>query len=561
MVCHLCGEPASELDHQPPLAVHRHVEGSGCCRVLPACGDCQRKQGAELGFAGHWTPAQPPVDPAELVELPPSPGPTDPVWDRAPWLAELRNVPPEGSWPRLMTEPHPAAVGSYGPEAVDWLGRVGLGLRWWQELVLYRQLEHDADGVLVWLSVLVTTSRQSGKSTWLRASSTWRLHQTARFAEAQTILHTGKDLPVCKEVQLPAMAWAMDRGYPCRQQNGNEQITEPGSGSRWIIRGKGSVYGYPGSMVLVDEAWGVPPDVVDDGLEPTMAERRSPQLVLASTAHRKATVLFPTRRAQAADELSEPGSTLLVEWSVPRSVELADRDAWRQSSPHWSAGRARLLEARLARVEAGQSLDPDEDDPGESFRAQYLNIWPIRTGPASGDPLLPDGAWIVAHRVTALDAAYAGPVWVAVEDNYGEGAAVAAAAQLDGELYEVDGWCCDNWRTALDDAVALVEARPGSRLIVGPAIAALANDIRPRPARAGSTETRTGLALVRQLARSGRLVHDDTPDLDRQIDAARVRHVPGGGLALMSSRRADALRAAAWALQFAQHRAPRPAIH
>ena len=35
------------------------------------------------------------------------------VWG-LPWISPFTNVPPEGSWPRLMSPPHPAAVGSYG---------------------------------------------------------------------------------------------------------------------------------------------------------------------------------------------------------------------------------------------------------------------------------------------------------------------------------------------------------------------------------------------------------------------------------------------------------------
>jgi hypothetical protein len=556
-VCHLCGNPASELDHVPPLALHVHVEGSGCCRSLPACGPCQRRQAAELGFGGHWTPAQPnEPDEAELAD---SPGPEDPTWDRAPWLEPYRQVPDVARWPRYMTGPHPAAVGSYGPEAVEWLADHGeIRLRWWQSLLLCRQLEHDADGVLVWLDLLASTSRQSGKSTFLRSTSTWRLHQAPRFREAQTILHTGKDLPVCKEVQLPAMAWAIERDYPVRQQNGNEQITEPVSGSRWIIRGKGSVYGYPGSLVLVDEAWGVAPEVVDDGLEPTMAERFAPQLVLASTAHRRATILYPTRRHAALAELADPVSTLIVEWSAPRGVDIDDPAGWRAASPHWSAGRQRLLEARLRRVHQGQTLDPDEDDPVESFLGQYLNVWPVRTGPRSGERLLVEGAWERAQ----MQVQTIGPVWVAVEDNYGHGAAVAAVARLDGEdLFELDGWVCDTWETALDDALALLDARPaGSRLVLGQAVAARAPQLR-NVEKAGSTDTRLGLALLRDLVRSGRVIHDRTPDLDTQLEGARVRDVPGGGLALISSRRSDVLRAAVWALREAQARSTPPRIY
>jgi len=507
---------------------------------------------------GHWTEA-----PAPLVlepELDPSPPADDAAWDRAPWLEPWRTVPDGARWPRFMTLPHPAAIGSFGADAVRWLeDEADLRLRWWQALALVRQLEHDAAGELVWLEVLQTTARQSGKSTLLRSSSTWRLHQAALFGEPQTILHTGKDLPVCKEVQLPAMAWAIAREYPVRQQNGNEQITEPLTGSRWIIRGKGSVYGYAGSYVLADEAWGMSPDVVEDGLEPTMLERASPQLVLASTAHRRASVLFPTRRQAALDTLNAPSSSLLVEWSVPRDVDVTDRNAWRAASPHWSRNRERLLEARLARVHAGETLDPDEDDPHESFLAQFLNVWPIRSGPNTGERLLPEGWW---SACLARGVVTSGPVWVAIEDNYGQGAAVAAAGRLEGERFELGGWTTESWALALDDAQALVRARPGSKLVVGPAVAARVTDLRPRPARMGSLETRLGLALLRDLTAGGLVVHDaDTAALDEQIEGARVRPVPGGGLAFISSRRADVLRAAVWALHCAQTRSLRPAVY
>lgn len=43
-----CGLPATEADHDPPLAMHRHVNGTGCCKLRPKCGPCQRQQAIEL---------------------------------------------------------------------------------------------------------------------------------------------------------------------------------------------------------------------------------------------------------------------------------------------------------------------------------------------------------------------------------------------------------------------------------------------------------------------------------------------------------------------------------
>ena len=387
-----------------------------------------------------------------------------------------------------MTGPHPAAVGSHGPDAVVWLEReAGIVLRWFQALTLVRQLEHDAGGVLVWLECLETTSRQVGKSTLLRGGATWRLHQADLFGEEQTLLHTGKDLPVCKEVQRLARAWAKGRGYPVREQNGNEQITEPRSGSRWIVRGKGSVYGYPGSYVLVDEAWGVASEVVEDGLEPTMAERLSPQIVLASTAHTRATTLFPTRRTIALGQLEAPAATLLLEWSAPRDVEIDDRAGWRKASPHWSPGRERLIEKRVASVRAGELLDPDEADPVESFRSQFLNIWPLRTSSDDGLALVDADVWAAARA--EVDTGQT-PVFVAVDDNYGRGAAVAAVARATDGRFELDGWYVDDWAAAFAD-VDLLAAVRRVELVVA---ASLVDQVEPRyrPKVAVPADTRGG---------------------------------------------------------------------
>jgi hypothetical protein len=36
---------ADSADHDPPLALHDHRPGSGCCRLQPACLRCQKEQG------------------------------------------------------------------------------------------------------------------------------------------------------------------------------------------------------------------------------------------------------------------------------------------------------------------------------------------------------------------------------------------------------------------------------------------------------------------------------------------------------------------------------------
>ena len=221
--CHVCGAQATELDHVPPLALHEHHEGSGCCRSLPACDDCQRAQADALGRNRHGT-TPPPARAAHRGRA------RRLAWPRCRHLAQAlaRRVARRARdrhVAALYDRPAPRRRRLYGAEALEWLEReAGIDLRWFQRLTLTRQLEHDADGLLVWLIVLLTTSRQVGKSVLLRGGATWRLHQADLFGEEQTIMHTGKDLPVCKEVQRLARAVGQGAAAtPCASRTGTRR--------------------------------------------------------------------------------------------------------------------------------------------------------------------------------------------------------------------------------------------------------------------------------------------------------------------------------------------------
>lgn len=568
-VCvHCRRRPATEADHQPPLKLHRHVDGTGCCELVASCSTCARRQGAIL--AGRVTPPRPPHSSAVAAVAPPTEPdgfpPADPVWDVA-WLDELRDVPTDATWPRLMTPPHPDAQGSYGPlvEACA-LERTGRPLRWWQRLYVARALEHDRDGQLVWDACDLTVARQVGKSYLMREACLWRIRQGNRWREAQTVVHTGKDLAVCVEIQRQARRWA--RGYPdwykVRDANGQESIEYLADGSRWMVRAKESVYGLSASMAVVDEAWAVPSVVIEEGLVPTMVELAASQLWLVSTAHRKATALMVNRRNAAVADPDSTAADLWVEWSAPVDSDVDDEAGWRAASPHWSDRRRRMIAARLAAASSAgaASDDPDEPDPLEAFRAQWMNRWPtVRRRAGHGEPLLGDGVWEQCHGALT-DVAGAG--FVALEENRGEGAAAAFVASDGAGRFEVDGRACATWGEAIDIVRRYVDARPGARIIVG---ARMNNQLpadlpgRMGATRAGSTETGRGLVLLRALCAERRVVHDSTPDLDVQLARARVHNLTGGGLGLVNNNaRTDLLRATLWALDAAQATPPTPAI-
>lgn len=546
-----CAGTATEADHVPPLSLHDHVPGSGCCVLAPSCGPCARQQGGLLGGIG----TAPRVEAAKVVEPPPVPLEAFAV----PWLADLADVPPDATWPRLMTAPHPAAVGSYGGLVEEWSHRKrGRPPRWWQRLGWRRLLEHDADGRLVWEVAVVTLARQVGKTWWLGDSCDWRLNAGELFTAEQTVLSIAKDVAVAREMQRPHRLRAKrDREmFHVREVNGQEEIELLADGSRWMVRAKEGVYGVAATMATVDEGWKVLASVVDDGIEPTTVEAVDAQILLVSTAHRRATALMVGRRARALEHLRDGDGPLLLEWSAAPDADLDDRAAWRQASPHWTPKRERLIAGRLEGALAGESDDVDEPDPISSFRTQWLNQWPAkRVALVKGERLVEADEWAACAGVVADDP---DRIVVAVEDHAGFGAAIAAVCvQGDGRL-GVDGWLTATWADALDDLRRLKAGHDGFRLVAGASLVVrLPPGLRASPAT--STLTRATLPLMRELVRGGALVSDSV-DLAEQVATVRVTDTIGG-LGVVAGARSDLLRAASWALASAHRPRRTPSVH
>lgn len=524
-------------------------------------GDPTRYAGPEHRACNRATSGRRPV--LVAVQEPPEPeglSPADPRWD-VPWLAGLRRPPADSSWPRLMSTPHVRAVDSLGREFCRWAEkREGRKLRWWQRLAAARILEVDADGRLVWDQVILTVSRQSGKSWLLREIFLWRMHQTDRFGEPQDILHTGNNLAVCMEVQRAARIWAKrwPDDYQVIESNGKEKIERLEDGSRWLVFAKTAVYGWSGSLAAVDEAWDVKLAVVEEGLEPTMAEREQAQLLLVSTAHRQTTSLMLSRRRLALAALEDGDGPLLLEWSAPPGSPLDDLRTWRTASPHWSPKRQEVISRQLSSALENTLEDPTEPDPIASFRSQWLNEWPTKLADPVGktEDLLPPGLW--ADRVVT-DTHSSGPVWVALEDDFGFGAAVAVVGRLPDGRLEVDGWLTADWDSAIADVARL--EWPIRELLVGASLLdRVPPEMTPRPRPVGSTQTRVGLALLRDLVAGAQLVHDEiTGEIDGAFASTQVRTTMAG-LIMSSSSHSHLVRAVVWAIGAAHRPTPVPAV-
>jgi hypothetical protein len=408
------------------------------------------------------------------------------------------------------------------------------GLRSFQVLRLVVGLQHDSAGRLLVGTRLESTPRQQGKSVGLSEEALWRMHAAELFGEEQLVMHTAKDLAVAREVQRAARLWAADQGLTVRGTHGQEEI-EHDDGSRWLIRGRDSVYSYSAGFAIVDEAWWVDPRVVDDGLEPTLVERVDGQLLLISTAHRRATDLFPERRRQAIARLGQGGGrTSLAEWSAPPEADPMDPVTWRGATAHWTPQRAAFLADKAGR-------------PG--WLQQWLNIWPQST---DGAPL---NAWLTRAQLAYTMVGRVVPppgtaaqVAVEVSDTHRAWGVAASWVGGDGRLVVT----CQGGQGGLEAALVVArqwaERWPGGRLWAHQAVAARVPPAFPAAVvNMKQSDAASASALFRDLVIERRIRHAGADLLD-QVESVVVRTLDGRELIDQARSRGPVcvVKAAAW---------------
>ena len=539
--CFRCGQQidynAPPNSPRAPTADHIHPIGAGgdllTDQLAPAHRGCNSSHGAKLGNKLRGVQRQRPAASPEVVVFGEDGGPLVsidgeiPPEFHVPWIQPLIDDMPEtATWPRLQTLPHPRAVGSLGWDVIkraearrDTDPMVPLKaktLRWWQKLLIVRMYEVDEAGELCWPNVLLSTSRQVGKSVGLREVALDRITQADHFGEAQLVLHVAKDLTIADEIQRPARQWAgiqQEKGQPWHPvgNNGRWAVEYNGVMGRWLIRSQNAVYGFSASAALVDEGWAIEPGPISEGIEPTMAEREQPQLLIVSTAHSKATPLVPGWRARALPELLAPNDVLLMEWSAPPEAA-ANPGAvayHRMASPHWTPARAKFIAARVNE---------------EGFTEQWLNIWPMDAG-ATEKMVSPELWNDLADPDLKVPTGTSAGRTIAIYPNVTQSAWHVFECGLDSKdhCYLATMGTFTTMKAALE-AIAVTTRRHPADLIIPrhsrgrvPKLPGVRNLIN-----ASESDIAAATTTVKPYFRSGRLTHDGCETLATQMPRAVV---------------------------------------
>lgn len=551
----VCLKESRHIDPAEPWHLAHTADGTDY--LGPAHAECNTSEGATRGNRGRVTPVFPTEKHTTTAQWSSSLSPDDRLaWDpdvlrRYAWLADLADVPEDASPPLMMSPVPEDAVCSYGWDgcthtsgpAVSWAERqMRLRVRWWQRLSLVRTLEHREDGSLCWRKELNSAPRRSGKSVKIKVHACWRLaFGQALFGEVQTAIHTGSDMAICREIQRGAWRWAESRDWTVTRGNGKEAIETPAD-DRWLVRAQDAVYGYDVCLGMVDEAWDVKPDTLSEGLEPAALERSSPQILITSTAHRRATSMMRSELTAAMS--SEEPDVLLLLWAAPSGADTSDPEVWRAASPHWTEDRQRMIAAKYRKALAGES-DPEFDDPDpmKGFEAQYLNMWRIREPKQVGRPVVSAEVW----RGLAAAVPDFPPDVVAVEAWFDLGVSVAQAWDTDdGVVVSVAD------HSDVPTAAAAVAAS-GCRgqVLVGSSLAEhvawedLGLFVEPE-----SGSVRQVVAEFAQAIKESSFRHGRSGVLTEQVLSLRVADGVDG-VRVVSKDRADAVKAATWAVRLA----------
>ena len=189
------------------------------------------------------------------------------------------------------------------------------------------------------------------------------------------------------------------------------------------------------------------------------------------------------RRRIALAGLEEGDGDLLIEWSAPPTRSLEDVDAWRLASPHWTPKRERLICKRLAGGEAGRGRPGGRGArPRADLPLPVAEPVAAKPGAAAGEDRRPAPGRGSGSRSNDSELGEA-PLIVALEDDFGRGAAVGAVWRLEDGRIAVDGWT--TWTGTRDR-----RRRAPARL--APGLGALRRRLPARPDAEGGLRAATG---------------------------------------------------------------------
>ncbi len=426
----------------------------------------------------------------------------------------MTDCPPRFSTPRTPSRKTDGAIVARIAAALH------TNLMPWQRRVADVALERREDGQLAYREVIVHVPRQQGKSrlllTLMLARALSQPQQKVRYtAQSGLMARTKLVDDWLPELQSSPLAST----FTTRLVNGSEALRfENGSRIELVSTSRKSAHGLVVDLALVDEAFALTDNRMEQSLKPAMVTRPSPQLWVVSTAGTPVDSPFLWSKVEAGRQLAAAGldsGVAYFEWSASEDAEIGDPAVWAACMP--ALGRTVPLEA----IES----DFASMQPGEFARA-YLNQWRA----PSSEPVIDAEEW---RALADPETPSPRPEVLAIDVSPDRSSAcIAGAARTSGGRIHVgvlEHGSGVHW--VPDRAAELFRDNSISQVVVdsiGPA-AALTQSLEEAHVR------RITLTTARQMAEAcgmlfdavkGRTIaHRGTPELTAAVDGARKRQL------------------------------------
>lgn len=440
----------------------------------------------------------------------------------------------------------PAAVSSYGQQAIDLAELVNFDPMEWQQAGLIASMGITADDRWAAQIVKWLVARQNGKGGALELRQIWGLMSGRRA------IHTAHEFKTANK-HFERLCGLLENGHISVRRRikkilrgNNEKSIEMKDGSRIdvIARSKNSGRGLSADDLYLDEDMILAPDTLA-ALMFVVAASENPQVIMAGTVPQEVNeaslYVFDLRDRSLSDD---PGGLVWIEWSAdqvdrPTEGQLNDPgfdtvpagicDDWQQIakanpslglliSPDYIAGERAAMSEHL-------------------FRTERMSIWPLRPKVVATEAF-PDDEWESCETNPDTVELVGRPVFAVDVSPMGDQATIAVAGwarcehgneiHMVGEIVESragTGWIVDRLtelRRHNPIAVVIDTRSPAAELLVDLVNAEIAYETVNAVEVAGSA------GLLRRLVHDQAFHHLGDPILDDAIKSAQPRPLAGG---------------------------------
>jgi phage terminase large subunit-like protein len=265
--------------------------------------------------------------------------------------------------------------------------QLGVQLMPWQRLVVSTGLEHEG-GRLAYRDVVVSTPRQSGKSTLILAVIVARMLS----APSQTVVY-GAQTRLAARTKLFDRWWPRIRHSPLRglfslsKATGAEALRAVNGSTCYLLStDEGASHGETLDLAVLDECWRLDA-AAEQAVRPAMSTRPNGQLWTLSTAGNQKSLFWRSKvdAGRTTAQLGVTQGTAYLEWSAADDTDVGDRSTW----PDFMPALGITIDPETVAADLGSMPLPE-------WRRAYANQWPEVA--AEGWKVFHRDAWERAQR-------------------------------------------------------------------------------------------------------------------------------------------------------------------